>query len=56
MDLAVNYYRQALQLFSEKTIEQVPWGERVRHPSAMQLITVEDVIQKLNRLALKPVS
>ena len=45
----INKYPQALEMqgLDEK---QVKWGHRVRDPKALDLITVEDVIQQLNKL------
>ena len=45
----INKYPQALEMqgLDEK---QVKWGHRVRDPKALNLITVEDVIQQLNKL------
>lgn len=44
----VDRYPDALQRFMGTTVAQVPWGARVRHPEAMDLITVEDVTTKLD--------
>ncbi len=46
----VNKYPQALQQYSGKTVDQARWGERVRHPEAMSLITVEEVTAMLDRV------
>ena len=45
----INKYPQALEMqgLDEK---QVKWGQRVRDPKALDLITVEDVIQQLDKL------
>jgi heptosyltransferase I len=45
----INRYPQALWKFSHTTPEQVAWGRRVRNPEAMDLITVHDVIAKLDQ-------
>lgn len=42
-----NAYPKALLKFMGKNIDQVKWGQRVRHPDAMHLITPEDVIAKI---------
>ncbi|MBN1377704.1 MAG: glycosyltransferase family 9 protein [Gammaproteobacteria bacterium] len=52
-NLAANYYPQALERYSGKTVEQARWGERVRHPDAMQLIPVDDVLHNLTRIINK---
>ena len=44
----VDRYPDALQRFMGRTVEQVAWGARVRHPDAMDLITVADVTTKLD--------
>jgi heptosyltransferase I len=47
--LCVDRYPEALQRFMGRTVEQVPWGTRVRHADAMDLISVEDVSAKLDQ-------
>jgi len=44
----LNSYPIALSSYSQKTIEQASWGERVRHPKVMSLITVAHLKDKLN--------
>ena len=39
----VDRYEEALNKFSNKTITDVKWGERVREKDAMKLITLDDV-------------
>ena len=39
----VDRYADALRAFLGKRVDQVPWGQRVRHPDAMDLISVDDV-------------
>lgn len=46
-ELVINHYPQALQTYSGKTVDEARWGERVRHPYAMHLITVAEVKSKL---------
>ena len=46
-DLVVDKYPEAVQREYGKTVAQVRWGTRVRDPSAMDLISLEDVIAKL---------
>ena len=46
--LTVDRYAEALDKFMGKTVQQVRWGQRVRDPAAMDLITVEDVTRKLD--------
>ena len=46
----VNKYPEALEAELQKTVEEVPWGTRVRNPTAMNRILVSDVTDKLDRL------
>lgn len=48
LEHTVNAYPQALQQFSNTTEEDAKWGQRVRDPNAMNLITPEQVIEKVN--------
>lgn len=46
----INKYPEALRKYSGKSVEAARWGERVRHPEAMNLITVDEVIAMLDRV------
>lgn len=46
----VNRYPDAVRKFLGKEPGEVSWGKRVRHPAAMDLVTVADVCEKLDRL------
>jgi len=46
----VNRYEEALKEYNQKTIAQADWGERVRDPAVMELIHVEDVIERIDIL------
>ncbi len=46
----VNRYPDAVEKFLGRKVDEVSWGRRVRHPDAMDLITVEDVTGRLDRL------
>ncbi len=46
----VNRYPEALREMLGKEVEEVPWGKRVRSPEAMERITVEDVMERLDAL------
>ncbi len=48
--MVIDCYQQALRQFSGRSLHEVRWGERVRHPNAMQLIQVNDVILKLEEI------
>ena len=52
--LTVNRYPEALQKYLGKSVEDVRWGQRVRHPDAMDLIEVEDVIEKIDLVLSDP--
>ena len=43
----VNAYPEALERFSQKSVDEARWGERVRDSQVMSVITVEKVIEKL---------
>ncbi len=45
---AADRYPDALRKYMGTSIEAVRWGQRVRHPDAMSLITLEDVTQRLD--------
>lgn len=44
---SVSVYEDALQTFAGKTVEDVRWGRRVRDPAALELISVDAVLEKL---------
>ncbi|MGA7965400.1 MAG: glycosyltransferase family 9 protein [Gammaproteobacteria bacterium] len=47
----IDRYPDAVRKFLGKTVEEVPWGTRVRDPGATALISSEEVIVMLARLA-----
>ncbi len=47
-DLCVNRYPDAVARYLGKSVADLRWGQRVRHPDAMELITTDDVIGKFN--------
>ena len=47
-DLTVNRYPEALRQYLGKDVSRARWGARIRHPEAMGLITVDDVIDKID--------
>lgn len=49
----VNRYPETLQHYHGKSENEARWGKRVRHPDVMQLITVEDVKNSLDRVFAK---
>jgi heptosyltransferase I len=44
----VDRYPDALRRFLGKGVDEVPWGARVRHPDAMDMIEVAEVTAKLD--------
>lgn len=49
-DFVVNRYPDAVRTYLHKSPDEVPWGQRVRHPDAMALIDAEAVIERLEAL------
>jgi len=47
-ELTVNRYPDAAIKYLGKPVEKLHWGQRVRHPDAMGLITVDDVVSKID--------
>jgi len=43
-ELTVNRYPDAALKYLGKPVDTLRWGQRVRHPEAMDLITVNDVV------------
>jgi heptosyltransferase I len=48
-DLVVDKYPEAVRREFNKSVDEIPWGGRVRSPDALDLIRVEDVKDKLDR-------
>ncbi len=48
--ILINKYAEALHEFSDKTIEQARWGERIRDPNVMNLISVDEVKHRIDEL------
>ncbi len=46
----VNRYPDAVRIYLGKTVDQIRWGQRVRHPDVMDLVSVADVTDKLDAL------
>ncbi len=49
-ELVVNRYPQALEKYYNKSANEAPWGTRVRVAGVMNLITVDDVMEKVDRV------
>ena len=50
LENCVDRYPQAVQRFLGKNPNELPWNTRVHHPYAMSLITVDDVMQQLEKV------
>ncbi|MFQ5730141.1 MAG: glycosyl transferase, partial [Waddliaceae bacterium] len=46
----VNKYPESVRSEFGKTVEEIPWGRRVRDPKAMERIATADVVHKLDEL------
>ena len=46
----INRYPEAIRRYLGKNVDEVRWGRRVRDPHAMDLVTVDDVLQKIDIL------
>ena len=44
----INRYPDAVMRFLGRNVADLRWGQRVRHPDAMDLVTVEDVVQSID--------
>ncbi|RZV39186.1 MAG: lipopolysaccharide heptosyltransferase family protein [Chromatiales bacterium] len=44
----INRYPDAIRTYLGKNVDAVHWGQRVRHPDAMDLIQLSDVIEKVD--------
>lgn len=49
-DWVVDKYPEAVSRYMGKSVDSVNWGQRVRHPHAMELIQTDDVIAKIDQL------
>jgi heptosyltransferase I len=47
-ELTVNRYPDASLKYLGKSVDQLNWGQRVRHPDAMSLVTQSDVIARID--------
>ncbi len=48
-ELVVSRYPEAIQARYHKSVDDVPWGTRVRDPGTMARIPVEDVLETIDR-------
>lgn len=49
-EFVVNRYPDAVRAFLGKDVSELRWGARVRHPGAMELIEVDEVCARVDRL------
>ncbi|MFK8031799.1 MAG: glycosyltransferase family 9 protein [Gammaproteobacteria bacterium] len=49
-DFAADRYPDAVEKYLHKTVDEVRWGQRVRDPDAMSLITFDDVAAQLGKV------
>ena len=52
-ELTVNRYPDAVARYLGKPVEALRWGQRLRHPEAMNLITIDDVVGKIDDFMAK---
>ena len=52
-ELTVNRYPDAVRKYLKRNVDEIRWGQRVRNPNAMDLITVDDVSGKIDDLFSK---
>lgn len=52
-EYCVDRYPQAVEKFLGKDPAKLPWNTRVHHPDAMSLITVDDVMEQIDRVLPK---
>ncbi len=50
LNYVVDKYKVALEKFSKSNLKNIKWGERVRDPKAMSLISINDVKLKINKI------
>ena len=50
LDLTVDRYRQAARKYRKKEPEELRWGHRIEEPGVMDLVEVDDVIEKFESL------
>ena len=48
----VNRYPDALQHYHQQTVEQASWGKRIKTAECMKLITIDDVIEKIDMIVM----
>ena len=50
LDYTVDKYQEALEKFTDKTIENSKWGKRIRNKEAMELIAINDVKSMIKKI------
>ncbi|MFL7868173.1 MAG: glycosyltransferase family 9 protein, partial [Anaerolineales bacterium] len=49
LDLCVDKYTEAARKFRHVEPSELRWGQRIEYPGVMDLVEVEDVVEKLNK-------
>jgi heptosyltransferase I len=52
LDLCVDHYPEAARLYRKKEPEELRWGHRIEVPGVMDLVGVDEVVEKLERVAV----
>ena len=50
MSHTINLYPKAVKIYLNSDINSITWGKRVRNREAMNLITIDDVKNKVNEI------
>jgi heptosyltransferase I len=50
LGIVINRYPEALLQYNQKNLEDAAWGERIRHPDVMNLIELDEVIRKIDKV------
>ena len=48
----IDRYKEAVEKYTNKNKKSMKWGERVRDPNAMKLITINDVKTKIKQIIM----
>ena len=52
MEYVIDRYKEAVEKYTNKNKKSMKWGERVRDPNAMKLITINDVKTKIKQIVM----
>ena len=53
MEYVINKYEEAVEKYLDISDKSIKWGERVRNADAMNLITINDVKDKIKRIIME---